>query len=402
MSLSPSAFVRVSLPACLAALALVLSPADPAVARPAGDLVAPPDVSVAIVKPGDTLETLLREMGLRDKLLVEVILGLSTEIDPERLQPGQRLEIRWSDRAKRRADRVTLTLGDEIIELDTSGVHRSEPNLAEADIEWSEHAIRVTVEGSVIATLAQAGAPTGIGLDLAAALGRLVDFRTEVQGGETVELLYRQEVVPGGEPTGRAELRYARLEIGGRTLEITSVGGAGTPVQVFENGESLRLSAAPVTGARISSHFGRRKHPILGTVRMHSGVDYAAAKGTPVFASAPGTVSYVGTRGGYGRVVEIRHGADMMTRYAHLSGFEDGLEAGRPVAAGDRIGEVGASGLATGPHLHYEVRYDGNPVDPLTDERIAALAGPAPGEPHDVLRDLRTLLARTLASEGRA
>jgi len=113
---------------------------------------------------------------------------------------------------------------------------------------------------------------------------------------------------------------------------------------------------------------------VFGDVRMHTGVDFAAPHGTPVHATAPGRISFVGRRGGYGRVVEIAHGSDTMTRYAHLSSVPDGLVVGDRVAAGDNIGRVGATGTATGPNLHYEVRVDGRATDPMSEERLAAAA----------------------------
>lgn len=120
--------------------------------------------------------------------------------------------------------------------------------------------------------------------------------------------------------------------------------------------------------------FGQRRHPVFGNVRMHTGVDFAAAKGTPVRATAPGRIAFVGRRSGYGRVVEIAHGANTTTRYAHLSAVPEGLVQGQRVMAGDIIGNVGATGTATGPNLHYEVRVDGRPTDPLSDDRLAAAA----------------------------
>ena len=380
-----------SLLPCASAVAflLLVSGAPSALARPAGDM--PP--TVAEVEPGDTLEGLLRSLGLEQELLGRIILGFSAEFDPKELQPGNVLNVTWSARAPGEPDRMTLSLGNgEFIELDLSNAIRADRR--ELQTKESVRAVSMTVTESLIGALEEAGAPEKLGLDLAASLAGLVDFRRDIQGGETVEMLYSEKLLAGGETLGPPELRYARIEVGGRTLEVAREGGNGSPVRVFEEGEPVRLSAAPVLGARISSVFGRRKHPIYGTVRMHTGVDYAAARGTPVFASAPGAVSFIGTRGGYGRVVEIQHDPETMTRYAHLSSFEDGLKAGQQVEAGDRIGAVGASGLATGPNLHYEVRYDGRAVDPLSEERVAALAVLPSDEPvENLLPKLRKALA---------
>lgn len=399
MSSLPRAFARLVRPACVSFL-LLASPAAEALARPAGDYRDVHGVSVHEVQPGDTLEGILRQMGFANELLVETILGFKAEFDADRLKPGQRIEVIWSKGPTRHPQRVSLTLGEETIVLDTSDTYAPLDPTDEAEIEWAERAVKVSVDDSVIAALKEAGAPERLGLDLAVSLGGLVDFRSEVQGGETVEVLYREEVVPEGEPAGEVELLYAKVLIGDRMLEVAREAAPGAPVQVFEDGRSLRRNASPVSGARLSSLYGQRKHPVLGTVRLHGGLDFAAKTGTPVHASAPGTIIRMGTNGGYGRMVEIRHGADLTTRYAHLSSFAPGLKVGQRVGAGRRIGAVGSTGLATGPHLHYEVRYNGRPVDPLKDDRIAALAGPAASRsPETVLNGLRVASALAIQAE---
>lgn len=371
---------------------------SPAIARPIGDLVPPSETSSVEVSAGDTLEGLLRGLGFEGQLLVEIILGFSAEFDPNHLQPGQKIEVLWADHAASQPERISLTLGDTIIELDTTGIYRARVETApEPDLEWRERAASAVIEGTLIAALESAGAPGGLGLDIAAALGGLVDFRRDLKGEEVVEVLYREAMLPDGEPSGRTELRYARLELDGRLFEIAHARENGPGMKVFEDGEPVRVNVIPVNGARLSSLFGQRKHPIRGVMRMHSGVDFAAPHGTPVHASAPGKIVFVGTRRGYGKVIEIEHGSDMMTRYAHLSAFERGLKVGRSVEAGGQIGKVGATGLATGPHLHYEVRFNGDPVDPLSDERVAELLAADLTEPAETLLDeLRKTLAEAL------
>ncbi|MFW5426154.1 MAG: M23 family metallopeptidase, partial [Methylophagaceae bacterium] len=135
------------------------------------------------------------------------------------------------------------------------------------------------------------------------------------------------------------------------------------------NGNSMRktFSRSPVHFSRISSKFNpNRKHPILKTSRPHKGVDYAAARGTPITATGDGKVSSVGTKGGYGRTVVLSHGGKYTTLYAHMSSYRKGLRAGKRVQQGDVIGYIGSSGLATGPHLHYEFRVNGVHRNPLT------------------------------------
>ena len=176
---------------------------------------------------------------------------------------------------------------------------------------------------------------------------------------------------------GQPHLSFAALTIDETRYEIVWPDDNSGNATIFVDGEVLRVFAQPVKGARLSSVYGNRRHPVYGDVRMHTGVDFAAPHGTPVYATAPGTISFVGRRGGYGRVVEIAHGSDTMTRYAHLSSVPDGLSVGDRVTAGETIGRVGATGTATGPNLHYEVRVDGRPTDPMSEERLAEAAGEA-------------------------
>lgn len=176
--------------------------------------------------------------------------------------------------------------------------------------------------------------------------------------------------------TRAAELVAAGQRRTGRTF-ADMLGGDFDPVQEFRQ-QARRQSAAhevnvaqhdepfgwPVPGARVSSVFGDRFHPVDKEMKLHAGIDLAAPAGTPVRATAPGRVTFAGSRGGYGLTVEIRHGSGHLTRYAHLSEID--VAAGAEVARGVAIGKVGATGKVTGAHLHYEIRKDGAPVDPAT------------------------------------
>ena len=136
-----------------------------------------------------------------------------------------------------------------------------------------------------------------------------------------------------------------------------------------EDGFSMRKAflRTPVNFSRISSTFSlSRKHPVLNRIRAHKGVDYAAPTGTPIKSTGDGSVSFIGTNGGYGRMITIRHGGIYTTAYAHMSRYVSGLKKGKKVKQGDTIGYVGSSGLATGPHLHYEFRVNGSHRNPLT------------------------------------
>jgi murein DD-endopeptidase MepM/ murein hydrolase activator NlpD len=159
----------------------------------------------------------------------------------------------------------------------------------------------------------------------------------------------------------------ARLMVDGRRVEAVRFSQASDRPTYFDGeGKSMRAAflRAPLAFRRISSVFGLRKHPILGIWRAHQGTDYAAASGTPVRALGDGTVLFAGWKGGYGRVIEIRHRNGYVTRYGHLSAFASGIKPGASVSISRTIGFVGASGLATAPHLHFEVLVGGIHRDP--------------------------------------
>src|SRR5262249_46504792 len=187
------------------------------------------------------------------------------------------------------------------------------------------------------------------------------DFTRDIQPGDRFSVLFERLVSPDGE-TRLGRILASDLTIGGKLLTAVRFDSAATGAFFDADGNSLRRAflRAPVEFRRVPSGFsGARYHPILGTWRRHEGTDYAAAPGTPVMAAGDGTILQAGRAGGYGNLIEIRHRSGITTRYGHLRGFARGVHAGSHVSQGQVIGYVGSTGLATGPHLHYEFRVNG-------------------------------------------
>jgi len=207
-----------------------------------------------------------------------------------------------------------------------------------------------------------------------------VDFSRDIQPGDRFRALAERLVSSEG------EVRYgrvlaARLDVGGRALYAFRCDDGDRPEFYDEKGLSMKREflRAPLEYKRISSRFsGSRRHPILGIRRAHTGTDFAATYGTPVRAVADGTVGVAGYQGGLGNMVELRHKGSVSTRYAHLSGFASGVQAGARVTQGETIGYVGCSGLCTGPHLHYEFRVAGRARNPRRQFGVGAGAPIAP------------------------
>ncbi|MCU0633930.1 MAG: M23 family metallopeptidase, partial [Gemmatimonadaceae bacterium] len=177
-------------------------------------------------------------------------------------------------------------------------------------------------------------------------------------------LVERQRAPNGAVRTGA--ILAARLTLGGRPVEAVRFATGGRTDYFDADGKSLRAMflRAPVEFRRISSGFGMRRHPILGRMRRHTGLDYAAASGTPVRAIGDGVVTFAGWKGGYGRTLEIRHRNGFVTRYGHLRGFAAGIRRGSSVAQARTVAYVGSTGMSTAPHLHFEFLVDGVHRDP--------------------------------------
>jgi len=206
--------------------------------------------------------------------------------------------------------------------------------------------------------------------DFAGAFTFDFDFQREIRPGDIFEAAFEQKVDGQGQVVGAERLVYASLQTQtkSRALYLFQPPGDAKPSWFDGNGASVvrGLMRTPVEGARITSSFGPRLHPVLGYTRIHKGTDFAVPVGTTVYASGDGVVDFVGPHGGHGNFVRIRHSRTLQTAYAHLSGYGPGVAVGASVRQGQAIGFSGNTGLSSGPHLHYEVIVDGAQVDPMT------------------------------------
>ena len=180
--------------------------------------------------------------------------------------------------------------------------------------------------------------------------------------------MYNQVSDDSGKVVKSDVIKYATLTLSGNPVRIYRFKNKDGHNNYYnEKGHSAEkaLMRTPIDGARLSSGFGRRKHPILGYTKMHKGVDFAAPRGTPIYAAGNGTVTYAARKGGYGNFISIRHNGTYTTAYAHMKGFRRGVRKGSRVNQGQVIGYVGTTGRSTGPHLHYEIRKNNRQVNPL-------------------------------------
>ena len=237
-------------------------------------------------------------------------------------------------------------------------------------LEVHHHRAGATIDSSLYLAGMQAGIPADIVVEMIRMFSYKVDFQRDLQPGDNFEVYYDYYYTPQGQPAKTGDIAYARMRLSGKDIVLYRYQpDPNEPADYFDaKGQSAKglLMKTPVDGARISSGFGSRFHPILGYTRMHKGVDFAVPTGTPVMAAGAGTISFMGWSNGYGNFVRLTHPNGLSTAYGHLSRFAPGMKRGGHVAQGEVFAYSGMTGLATGPHLHYEIAVNGTQVNPLT------------------------------------
>ena len=359
-----------------------------------------------VVQRGDTLLNILMRSGIDRAEAHEVVGTLSTVYDPRRLKVGQAMAVEVEraagELAAPRLAALSLNLdfaNDLRIERDADGSFAA--RTVDRELIETVHAARAIVRTSLYQTARQQNVPDEALVSFANIFSWDVDFERDVQPGDAFELVYETVSSPDGETRG-GDVLYASLSLRGKKMEAYRfVHNDGAIGYYDAEGRSLRkwLMRTPIDGARISSSFGKRKHPVLGYNKMHRGVDFAAPTGTPIYAAGDGVLTKAGRNGSYGNYIQIRHNGEYSTAYAHLSRIAKGMEAGKRVRQGQVIGYVGTTGRSTGPHLHYEVLQNGKQINPLSikPQNAARLAG---GELARFRRQIGIITAQRLPIEA--
>jgi murein DD-endopeptidase MepM/ murein hydrolase activator NlpD len=225
------------------------------------------------------------------------------------------------------------------------------------------------IKSSLFESAQNAGIPAPVIIAMIKALSYDVDFQRDIQSGDGFDVMFEAYYDTKGKLVRNGEMLYAAVTLSGKPIAMYRFENEGGVVEYFnEKGESIKkaLLKTPVDGAKITSGFGMRNHPILGFTKMHKGVDFGVPTGTPIQAAGDGTIEMAGFNGAYGNYVRIRHGNGYATAYAHMSRIAAGMKAGKHVGQGQVVGFVGATGRATGPHLHYEVLQGNTQINPLS------------------------------------
>lgn len=344
------------------------------------ELLADIDRKVVEVGRGDTLLGLLVDAAVPRLDAHDAIEALRSVFDPRRLQVGQEIALLFQREAG--SDRRFVGLELEPGVDRAVSVARLEGDAYEAVSIDKELQRRKAAASAVIdSSLFEAGASVGVPIPVMAAMIRAysydVDFQRDIQPGDEFQVMYERYFTDSGAAARDGDILYAALTLGGRRMELFRYKTRDGVVDYFNRqGESIRkaLLRTPIDGARVSSKFGMRKHPVLGFSKMHAGMDFAAPSGTPIYAAGDGVVEEIGGKGSYGNYIRIKHNQQMATAYAHLSKFGPDMRRGGRVKQGDIIGYVGSTGRSTGPHLHYEVLRNGRQVNPMSVDLPTGIA----------------------------
>ncbi|MEW6429377.1 MAG: M23 family metallopeptidase [Thermodesulfobacteriota bacterium] len=314
---------------------------------------------------GDSLESALAREALPSEIRRAVIDSLATCLDFRKLRPNDKFTIELADDESLK--RCTFESGPlEVYQVDRNDEGDLEASRIPVDVEYRLQLIEGTVSSSLFEAFTSTGEDPRVVYAFADIFGSKVDFNTESQMGDRFAAIV-PKYYKGESFLGYGKILYARYEQAGRTLQTYYY--AEENGYFDENGQDFGTAflRSPVPIGRVTSNFTmRRKHPILGTVRPHLGIDLAAPTGTPIMAASDGTVIFAGRKGGFGKQVVVQHRNGVKTYYGHLSRFNKGIRSGARVAQKDIIGFVGSTGMSTGPHLDYRLEQSGKFVNPFS------------------------------------
>jgi murein DD-endopeptidase MepM/ murein hydrolase activator NlpD len=318
-----------------------------------------------IIKTGDNLSNIFTSLGLNTELHKILQLGEPVK-ELKSIYPQQKIHFYLQDDSLIKLELETsLNRQLQIIQQHESYV----VNEVIRDFEIQTQSVHAVIENSLFLAGQRAGLSDAVIMQLANICGWDIDFALDIRSGDQFSVIYQEKFLDGRKVKD-GEILIAEFINSGKSFRAIRYTDSNNHTDYYsDNGHSMRkpFLRTPVDFARVSSKFNlKRLHPVLNTIRAHKGVDYAAATGTPIKSAGDGKVIFRGTKGGYGRTVIIQHGSQYSTLYAHMHKYANRTQKGARVKQGQIIGYVGKSGLATGPHLHYEFRVNGVHRNPLT------------------------------------
>lgn len=335
--------------------------------KPSAKEPAQPTWQEVTIKSGDNLSSVFARAGLNDRDLYDLVDENKSAKDLRSIIPGQKVAFLIDNQGKlQELKYVKNSLESLVFTRNADGFTSQQISLKPEVRRTYRQGI---INSSLFVAAKQAGLPSNLTMELANIFGWDVDFALDIQKGDQFKVMYEEHYVEGRK-IGTGAILSAEFTNAGKTykaVRYTNKDGSTRYYAPDGKGMNKAFLRTPVDFARISSSFSLgRLHPVLNTIRAHKGTDYAAATGTPIRSTGDGKVIFAGRQGGYGNCIMIQHGQGYETVYGHMNNFAKGITTGSRVSQGQVIGYVGMTGLATGPHLHYEFHVNGQVRDPVT------------------------------------
>jgi len=321
------------------------------------------------VKKGDTIQKILNSYKIPDNQIQEIINQYKKYDKPKQLSAGGKIDI-IIERSFKKSSNSILKFSIPITKSTTIEITKDElGQISSKKIITKLFKKKTYAENIILNNLYSAATEAKIYPDTIIEFARIfgfeIDFQRDIRKNDYFKIVYDKFFDEYGEFVKSGPIIYAHMSVNGREITLYKFGSDKNYGYFDINAKSVEkaLMKTPINGARLSSPFGNRKHPILGYNKKHNGTDFAARSGTPIMASGSGTVTAAKWCGGGGNCVKIKHNSTYETVYAHMKNFAKGIRSGKKVRQGDIIGYVGSTGMSTGPHLHYEVIVNGKKIN---------------------------------------
>ncbi len=329
-----------------------------------------PLVKSVIIGRGDTLADVLSNSGVEARPAYHAIKALAKNFNVRKLQVGQTVNLVLDGAEQNQLLELSLKPAvDKIVTTSRDEEGNFFSTLEVMPLQKVMLRASGRIDDSLYMSLTNAGVAPEIIADLIMVYSFDVDFQREIRAGDTFDVYYEQFQDVNGQVIKHGNILFGNLTLRGKPLDLYRyVSNDENKIDYYnDKGHSVRkaLLRTPIDGARLTSRFGKRRHPVLGYTKMHKGADFGARRGTPIRAAGDGTVQRASRYGSFGNYVRIHHSGEYDTAYAHMKGFASGVRKGAKVRQGQIIGYVGTTGRSTGPHLHYEVLKNGKQVNPL-------------------------------------
>ena len=319
-----------------------------------------------VIKNNDSIEKILKNYNIKNEDIKEISLKLK-EKKLSNIYSGRKLSLIY-----KKLQNNTNTVVNLVYPVNNTSsieIRKSQNNFIVKEnilqLYKKEVVIRSIIKNNLYSSAINAGVEPNIIVEFARIYGFEVDFQRDIRKGDWFEIFYEKFEDDNNKVRDTGKIIYASMYVNGEEINLYNFKDKNEEEYYDIKGKSITksLMKTPINGARLSSSYGMRKHPILGYNKMHRGTDFAAPSGTPIMASGSGTVIRARWCGGGGNCVKIKHNSTYETIYAHMKAFAKGIKEGRKVRQGQIIGYVGSTGMSTGPHLHYEVVVNGKKVN---------------------------------------